>query len=182
MQKISIIIVFIFLLKINANSQEDEITKSLIFEKGKISLSGSINGGFESNGNYSLNFNVSPGIFIINKLKLGTQFGISKSNISFNYKSFHIMPVAEYYILNKRISPIVRTGFMWEIGRMDNQLFINKSLMAGIGLAYINKSKTFGINVSADYYFSNMNMHKGIMPNISFNFYLNRKKDRKVLY
>jgi len=182
MRKISIIIAFIFSFTINANSQKSEIPKSIIFEKGKISLSGSINGGFEIGGSYSLNFNVTPGIFIINNLKLGTQLGFSKSNISFNYKSFHIMPIAEYYILNKRISPIVRTGFMWELGKMDNQSFLNKSLMAGIGVAFINKSKTFGINVSADYYFNNMNTHKGIMPNISFNFYLNRKKNKKVVY
>jgi len=182
MQKTSIIIALILLFTINANSQESDITKSIVFKKGKISLSGSINGGIESGGNYSLNLNVTPGIFIINNLKFGTQLGISKSNFSFNYKSFHIMPVAEYYILNKRISPIVRTGYMWELGRMDNQSFLNKSLMAGIGAAYINKSRTFGINVSADYYFSNMNIHKGIVPNISFNFYLNRKKDNKVVY
>ena len=183
MQKTSIIIVFIILLKINASSQETEITKSLIFEKGKISLSSSINGGIVSNGNYSINFNVTPGIFIINNLKLGTQLGISKSNISFNYKSFHVMPVAEYYILNKRISPVIRAGYMWEFGKINNELFKNKSFITGLGVAFMNKSGSFGINIGADYYFNSMNTHKGIMPYASFNFYFNRKKkDKKVLY
>jgi len=182
MRKLSYLIALIIFLNINADSQENDIN-NLIYKKGKISLSSSINGGFSNDGYYSINLNVTPGIFILNNLKIGPQLGVSKSNIAFGYKSFHIMPIAEYYILNERISPIIRAGYMWEFGKMSNELFNNSSLMAGIGIAFMNKSGSFGLNIGADYYFNKMNTHKGIMPNVSFNFYFNRKKKvKKVLY
>jgi len=180
MRKLSYIILLTLFFSINANSQENEIN-NIIYKKGKISLSSSMSGGFWNDG-YQIGIDIKPGIFIINKLNIGTEFGGTLSNNSI-YRDLYIMPVAEYYLLDKQITPIIRAGYIFKLGNNNNEVAIYTSHVVGLGLAFMNKSGNFGVNIGADYYFDKSSYQGGFRPNISLNFYFNRKKkDNKVLY
>ena len=173
MQKLSLFFAFVVLFTINVNSQTND---NLFYKKGEISLSSSFGGVF-GRGSYMLGLNARPGIFVINKLNLGIEFGGT-----FNV-NMHFLPTIEYYLLNKRITPVVRAGYVWETGNLNNERTFYQSPVVGLGVAFINKSGTLGVNVGADYYFNKTEPQGGFRPNVSLSFYFNRKKkDKNVVY
>ena len=178
MQKLSLFFAFVVLFTINVNSQTND---NLFYNKGKISLSSSFGGVF-GGGSYMLGLNARPGIFVINKLNLGTEFGRKFSNNPDN-RNMHFLPTIEYYLLNKRITPVIKAGYFLETRNFNNERTFYQSPVVGLGVAFINKSGTFGVNVGADYYFNKTDPQGGFRPNVSFSFYFNRKKKNKnVVY
>ncbi|MCF6185208.1 MAG: hypothetical protein L3J56_11440 [Bacteroidales bacterium] len=178
MKKNVIGILLLFSAIINVNGQVDK--NNIIYKKGKICLSSSPSGGIGSNY-YALKLNIKPGYFIVNNLLFAVEFGGTLSNERIQ-RNVYFKPSIEYFVLNRKITPVIRTGYIFE-NRFNYNTFYS-SLFAGAGVHFaFGKNNAFGIYAGIDYYFKNDRFVSGIMPYVSLGYYFGRKqKEKKKLY
>ncbi len=178
MRKIITGFVFVLFFGINTDAQIQKNT--ILYEKGKICLSSSPFGGFGSSS-YMLGLNIKPGYFIANNLLIATEFGGTLSN-EITQRDIYVKPSIEYFVLNRKITPVIRAGYIFRKQINDNSFYSSPFAGAGVHFSF-GKNNRFGINAGVDYYFKNDRLLNGFMPYVSFGYYFGRKKvKKKVLY
>jgi len=176
MRKIIFLFAFTVLLISNVNAQTNDF-----YPKGKIGISGFVPSGGFGAGSFVLSANVRPSFFITDKIDFGVDFGGTVSSGNY-YNAFHIKPSFKYFVLDKRISPVVSAGYKFERTYMggDKTYMLNPTV--GLGVSLINKSGNFNIEAGLEYDIRDGSVNRNFNPYISFGFLLNRHKKKETVY
>ena len=161
-------------LSILVYSGVDAQTDTTYYEKGKFGISATLPSWYYNSDIRILNLNVKPEIFIANKLSLGTEFGWSLNNT--NSKNFYINPALKYYLLKRRLTPIVSAGLTYEHYSIEGSYVTYLFPTMNIGLSLMNKKGNFYVESGLEVFMRKEGIQTNLFPYLRLGFFINRKK------
>ncbi len=171
MRKHFILIILSILVFTSADAQTD----TTYYEKGKFGISATFPSWYSSGSGIGIiNLNVKPEIFIANKLSLGTEFGLSLSNT--NSKNFYINPALKYYLLKRRLTPIVSAGLRYRHYSVEDSHVTYLFPTMNIGLLLMNKKGNFYLESGIEVFMRKDGIQANLFPYLRLGFLINRKK------
>lgn len=170
MRKIILFIACISLCATQMKSQQNEL-----YSRGVYGITGFPGGGF-GGGVISMNLRLRPSIFIADKLNLGVDFG--GSFIGNYYTGLYANPSLKYYLLSKKISPVLTAGYKFTSVMFNEEKHYESYPNLGMGVSF-NPGGNFFIETGVEYNFlrsstgfDNLNHY------LTIGFYLNRGKKK----
>ena len=171
MRKHFILILFLIYVFTRADAQTD----TTYYEKGEFGISATLPSWyFSGSGIGIINLNVKPEIFIANKLSLGTEFGLSLSNT--NSKNFYINPALKYYLLKRRLTPIISAGLRYQQYSIEGSYVTYLFPTINTGLSLMNKKGNFYLETGIEAFMRKDGIQANLFPYLRFGFLINRKK------